>query len=66
MDERCPTCAIENSNLINLINQNQDSSINLHESFHKQLERSADKFEVIAEFIGKGLFNKHTVITDNK
>lgn len=58
LDDRCPTCTIENSNWINLINQNQENKENLNELFHKKLERNVDKFEVIAEFLGKGLFNK--------
>jgi len=63
IDDRCPTCTIENSNWISLINQTQESKENLHESFHKQLERTNDKFEVIAEFLGKGLFNKMSLMS---
>jgi hypothetical protein len=43
---------------MNLIKQNEESKKNLHDQFHKQLERSVDKFEVIADYLGKGLFNK--------
>ena len=50
---------------MNLIKQNEESKKNLHDSFHKELERKVDKFEVIADYLGKGLFNKVTVITDN-
>ena len=50
---------------MNLIKQNEDSKKNLHESFHKQLERSVDKFEVVAEYMGKGIFDKVILVTDN-
>jgi hypothetical protein len=43
---------------MNLIKQNEESKKNLSESFHKQLERNVDKFEVVAEYLGKSLFNK--------
>lgn len=50
---------------MNLIKQNEESKKHLHDAFHKQLERSVDKFEVIAEFLGKGIFNKVMLVTDN-
>jgi gas vesicle protein len=65
VDDACPTCATENSNFMNLIKQNEESKKNLHDAFHKELERKVDKFEVIADYLGKGLFNKVTLITEN-
>ena len=53
------------SKFMNLIKQNEESKKNLHDAFHKELERKADKFEVIADYLGKGLFNKITLITEN-
>lgn len=53
------------SNFMNLIKENEESKKNLHDEFHKQLERSEEKFKVIAEYLGKGLFNKVTLVTDN-
>ena len=50
---------------MNLIKQNEESKRTLHDSFHKELERKVDKFEVIADYLGKGLFNKVTLITEN-
>ena len=50
---------------MNLIKQNEESKKNLHDAFHKQLERNVDKFEVIADYLGKGLFNKVTIVTNN-
>ena len=66
MDDACPTCALENSNFMNLIKQNEESKKNLHDTFHKTLERSADKFEVIADYLGKGLFNKVNLINNKQ
>lgn len=65
VDDACPTCAVENSNFMNLIKQNEESKKNLHDAFHKSLERNVDKFEVIADYLGKGLFNKVMLITDD-
>lgn len=65
VDDGCPTCAVDNSNFLNLIKQNEESKKNLHDAFHKSLERSVDKFEVIADYLGKGLFNKVMLVTDD-
>ncbi len=65
VDEACPTCADENRKFMYLIKQNAASKENLHDAFHKSLERSIDKFEVIADYLGKGLFNKPMLVTDD-
>ena len=36
----------------------QEQSRDLHESFHNQLERSQDGFSVVADYFGRGVFNK--------
>jgi len=36
----------------------QEQSRNLHEQFHHQLERAQDGFSVIADYYGRGVFNK--------
>ena len=38
--------------------RSQEHNKDLHEQFHNQLERASDSFSVIAEFYGKGIFNK--------
>lgn len=40
--------------------QNSD----LHETFHSQLERAEDGFSLVADYFGRGIFNKFTVIND--
>ena len=48
-----------------MIKQNEESNKNLHDTFHKLLERSVDKFDVIADYLGKGIFNKVLLVTEN-
>ena len=36
----------------------QEQSRDLHESFHNQLERAQDGFSVVADYFGRGVFNK--------
>lgn len=36
----------------------QEQSKDLHEQFHQQLERASDGFTVVAEYYGRGVFNK--------
>jgi len=36
----------------------QEQSKDLHEQFHAQLERAQDGFSVIADYYGRGVFNK--------
>lgn len=42
----------------------QEQSRDLHEMFHSQLERADDGFSLVADYFGRGVFNKLTVITD--
>ncbi|RNA18522.1 vacuolar sorting-associated 11 -like protein [Brachionus plicatilis] len=65
VDGACPTCAVENSNFLNHIKLNEESKKTLHDGFHKQLERSIDTFEVIADYFGKGLFNKTLIVPES-
>jgi acetylornithine/succinyldiaminopimelate/putrescine aminotransferase len=43
----------------------QEQSRDLHETFHSQLERAEDGFSLVADYFGRGVFNKLTVITDS-
>uniref|UniRef100_A0A8W8N129 Vacuolar protein sorting protein 11 C-terminal domain-containing protein n=1 Tax=Magallana gigas TaxID=29159 RepID=A0A8W8N129_MAGGI len=43
----------------------QEQSRDLHEQFHNQLQRSQDGFSVVADYFGRGVFNKVTLITDS-
>ncbi|XP_064459798.1 vacuolar protein sorting-associated protein 11 homolog isoform X2 [Ornithodoros turicata] len=59
----CPHCLPENSKVLDII-RSQEQAKDLHEQFHHQLERSDDGFSVVADYFGKGLFNKVTLLTD--
>ncbi|KAK3611536.1 hypothetical protein CHS0354_016470 [Potamilus streckersoni] len=63
-DTECPVCLPENRKIMDIIRA-QEQSRDLHESFHNQLERSQDGFSVVADYFGRGVFNKVTVITDS-
>lgn len=36
----------------------QEHGRDLHETFHNQLERAPDGFSVVADYFGRGVFNK--------
>eukprot|EP00918_Siedleckia_nematoides_P018931 GHVU01040411.1.p1 GENE.GHVU01040411.1~~GHVU01040411.1.p1 ORF type:complete len:904 (-),score=100.20 GHVU01040411.1:521-3232(-) len=62
-DTECPACLPENRKLLDIIRA-QEQNKDLHENFHHQLERSQDGFSVVADYFGRGVFNKVTLITD--
>lgn len=63
-DSECPVCAAENRKIMDIIRA-QEQSRDLHEQFHNQLQRSQDGFSVVADYFGRGVFNKVTLITDS-
>ncbi|XP_005091075.1 vacuolar protein sorting-associated protein 11 homolog isoform X1 [Aplysia californica] len=62
-DLECPVCAPENRKIMDIIRA-QEQSKDIHEFFHNQLERAPDGFSVVADYFGRGVFNKVTLITD--
>ena len=62
-ENECPVCAPENRKVMDII-RTQEHNKDLHETFNHQLERSADGFSVVADYFGRGVFNKVTVYTD--
>lgn len=62
-DEECPICAPENRKVLDII-RSQEEMKDLHEQFHHQLERAGDGFSVVADYFGRGVFNKVTIVTD--
>ncbi|XP_064597137.1 vacuolar protein sorting-associated protein 11 homolog [Liolophura sinensis] len=62
-ENECPACMPENRKIMDFIRA-QEQSKDLHEFFHNQLERAPDGFSVVAEYFGRGVFNKVTVVTD--
>ncbi|XP_044312298.1 vacuolar protein sorting-associated protein 11 homolog isoform X2 [Varanus komodoensis] len=59
----CPTCMPENRKVMDMI-RTQEQRRDLHDQFQHQLKRSNDSFSVVADYFGRGVFNKLTLITD--
>ncbi|KAJ9600043.1 hypothetical protein L9F63_009660, partial [Diploptera punctata] len=63
-ENECPSCLPNNKKILDII-KSQEQSRDLHETFHSQLERAEDGFSLVADYFGRGVFNKLTVITDS-
>lgn len=57
----CPECLPQHSKVLDIL-RSQEQSRNLHEDFHHQLERSEDGFSVVADYLGRGLFQRLTLL----
>lgn len=66
-DQECLTCLPETRRIQDVIKaqDQQQSGRDLHEQFHHQLEMSSDGFSVVADYFGRGVFNKVTIIPDS-
>ncbi|XP_050089225.1 vacuolar protein sorting-associated protein 11 homolog [Anopheles aquasalis] len=53
----CPVCNKNNMQQIEALRA-QSEARDQHEQFHNMLERSSDPFAVVADYFGRGLFNK--------
>ncbi|XP_032976890.1 vacuolar protein sorting-associated protein 11 homolog isoform X2 [Rhinolophus ferrumequinum] len=62
-DADCPTCLPENRKVMDMIRA-QEQKRDLHDQFQHQLKCSNDSFSVIADYFGRGVFNKLTLLTD--
>ncbi|KAF5277458.1 hypothetical protein FQA39_LY18488 [Lamprigera yunnana] len=62
-ENECPACVPQNKSLLELLKA-QEYNKDLHETFHSQLEKVHDGFSVAAEYFGRGVFKKVTVVTD--
>uniref|UniRef100_A0A673T2R1 Vacuolar protein sorting-associated protein 11 homolog n=1 Tax=Suricata suricatta TaxID=37032 RepID=A0A673T2R1_SURSU len=62
-DADCPTCLPENRKVMDMIRA-QEQKHDLHDQFQHQLKCSNDSFSVIADYFGRGVFNKLTLLTD--
>nr|CAD7402388.1 unnamed protein product [Timema cristinae] len=63
-ENECPACLPENKKILDVI-RSQEQSRDLHETFHSQLERADDGFSLVADYFGRGVFNKLTVVTNS-
>lgn len=63
-ENECPACLPNNKKILDII-KSQEQIRDLNETFHSQLERAEDGFSLVADYFGRGVFNKLTVITDS-
>ncbi|KAG8569456.1 hypothetical protein GDO81_014420 [Engystomops pustulosus] len=62
-DSDCPTCLPENRQVLDMIRA-QEEKKDLYDHFQHQLKFANDGFSVVADYFGRGVFNKLTLITD--
>uniref|UniRef100_A0A8C9U302 Vacuolar protein sorting-associated protein 11 homolog n=1 Tax=Scleropages formosus TaxID=113540 RepID=A0A8C9U302_SCLFO len=62
-EAECPTCTPGNRKVMDMLRA-QDQKRDLHDHFTRQLRCSNDGFSVVADYFGRGVFNKLTLITD--
>lgn len=61
-ENECPACLPENKDLLELLKAFEYNK-DLHETFHSQLEKANDGFNVAADYFRRGVFNTYKVIT---
>ncbi|XP_017787997.1 PREDICTED: vacuolar protein sorting-associated protein 11 homolog [Habropoda laboriosa] len=62
-DNECPACLPTNKQFLDIIRA-QEQAKDLDETFHSLLDRAEDPFSLVADYFGRGVFKKLTVITD--
>ena len=56
-DRDCPACAPENKKILDIL-RSQEAARTQHDQFHAQLEKAEDGFNIVAEYLGRGLFSQ--------
>lgn len=64
-EQECPACQPKNKDLLELLKAREYNK-DLHETFHSQLEKAHDGFSVVAEYFGRGVFNKYKLLIDDE
>lgn len=64
-EKDCSVCHVRNSQLMDALRA-QNESRDQHEAFHSILDRSNDPFSVVAEYFGRGLFNKIVIVDEQE
>lgn len=62
-DKDCVVCHSKNQKLSDAL-QAQSESRARHETFHNELNRSAEPFSVVAEYFTRGMFNKIVLVNE--
>lgn len=65
MYSECPLCSPERQDLLERAAA-QMAAAERHEEFFKELERADDGFDVVAEHIGKNIFNQLVFVGNDK
>uniref|UniRef100_A0A1B0CT92 Vacuolar protein sorting-associated protein 11 homolog n=2 Tax=Lutzomyia longipalpis TaxID=7200 RepID=A0A1B0CT92_LUTLO len=63
-DKDCPACHTKNMQILDSLRSQSESRGN-HEAFHNLLDRSPEPFSIVAEYFGRGLFNKIVIVEEN-
>ncbi|XP_054266657.1 vacuolar protein sorting-associated protein 11 homolog isoform X1 [Macrosteles quadrilineatus] len=62
-ENECPVCLPGNKHYMDLMKL-QEQGRDLHEAFHSQLDKAEDGFSLVADYFGRGVFNKLTIVND--
>lgn len=62
-ENECPECQRKNKSITDQLKAREHSK-DLNETFHSQLDRAADGFSLTAEYFGRSVFNKVTIVTE--
>ena len=57
LDTSSPACAPENKKILDIL-RSQEAARNQHNQFHAQPEKVEDGFNIVAEYLGRGLFSQ--------
>jgi hypothetical protein len=60
-EKDCPICVKQNNNLLDVIHK-QNESHNKHHVFQSLLSESNEPFSIVADYFGKGFFNKIVIL----
>lgn len=60
-ENECPACQPTNKSIVDLLKAREPNR-DLHETFHSLLERAPDGFSLAAEYFGRSVFNKVTLV----
>ena len=60
-EKECPMCAPSNRTILE-IKRSQEANASRHDQFYKQLEVADDGFSVVADYFGRNVFNRITLM----
>lgn len=63
-DSDCPVCHARNAGITDAVLAQQESRTK-HNEFHSLLDRSPEPFSLVAEYFGRGLFNRIVIFDEN-